>query len=102
MTTATALRHATPLSQILAVVIEVYQRYISPRKGFCCAYRVWRGRKSCSELARRVVLRGGIVLLLPIMQLRFAKCARAAAALKAQTTLDYESKEKRPPTRSWL
>ena len=102
MTTTLALRPAMPTtpSQLLAAVIEVYQRYISPRKGFSCAYRVSRSRKSCSEFARRLILRRGITQVLSLMQLRFAKCAAAAQAMNAQATLDYESK--RPPTKSWF
>ena len=33
------------------VAIGAYQRYVSPYKGFCCAYRAHTSRASCSALA---------------------------------------------------
>ena len=102
MTTSLAMRNAMPTtpSQLLAAVIEVYQRYISPRKGFCCAYRVKRRRSSCSEFARKAVLRHGIFRIIPLLRRRFDKCATAAHAAGAASVLDYERAKTKPKAKN--
>jgi len=76
---------------IIIFVIEWYQRYLSPRKGYCCAYRVAHKRCSCSHYGKRVVQRRGALAFVPLMQRRFARCAKAAAKLRANEVrvLDY-------------
>jgi putative component of membrane protein insertase Oxa1/YidC/SpoIIIJ protein YidD len=36
--------------EALLVAIRFYQRHVSPRKGYRCAYRVHTGRCGCSAL----------------------------------------------------
>jgi putative component of membrane protein insertase Oxa1/YidC/SpoIIIJ protein YidD len=55
--------------------IVFYQRHISPRKGFCCAYRAHTGRASCSALAYRAIRRYGVWLGLAVLRLRLQKCS---------------------------
>ena len=33
--------------------IVVYQKYISPHKGYCCAYKYYTNKDSCSEFAKK-------------------------------------------------
>ena len=40
--------------------IRFYQRYLSPHKGFACAYRVHTGRCGCSQLGYRAIRRFGV------------------------------------------
>jgi putative component of membrane protein insertase Oxa1/YidC/SpoIIIJ protein YidD len=87
---------------VAAGMIVLYQRHVSPRKGFGCPMRVLRGRNSCAEFARRAVRRVGVFRLLPLMRRRFVRCAaaRKAAALTPQPDnrpqpLDYQTP--RPP-----
>ena len=40
--------------------IRLYQRWVSPHKGFVCAYRVHTGRCGCSELGYRAIRRFGL------------------------------------------
>ena len=106
MSTATWLI-AFPISALLYTLIELYQRYVSPYKGFRCAYRAHRGRHSCSEFGKRALARGGVAGFWPLLRRRFARCAEAAKLLKAKRAvavaaavpaapvLDYESKRKR-------
>lgn len=56
--------------------IGLYQRYVSPRKGFCCAYRHHLGRFSCSILGCRAIRRHGVVRGLAILRARLALCRR--------------------------
>ena len=40
--------------------IVAYQRFVSPYKGFCCAYAFHTGHASCSTLGYRAIRRRGI------------------------------------------
>src|SRR5688500_17339983 len=75
-------------SSLVARLIEAYQRFISPYKGFRCAHRAVHGRDSCSQFAKRVALKRGILALFPLLRRRFTECGVAAQVL------DYESREK--------
>lgn len=55
------------LRRLALAAIRGYQRYLSPHKGFCCAYRLHTGHSGCSELGFRAIrlhglLRGGLIL----------------------------------------
>jgi len=65
-------------------LITVYRRWISPFKGFSCAYRVGRGRMSCSAYGQRVVRRFGLVKGRALLRRRLAACASAARIMKAK------------------
>lgn len=63
-------------SMVLAA-ISFYQRYVSPYKGFCCAYRHHTGRQSCSMLGIRVVRRYGAFKGLAVLRRRLYLCGVA-------------------------
>jgi uncharacterized protein len=65
------------LRQILLVSIEIYQRWVSPYKGFCCAYKQHTGRRSCSALGWRALRRYGGLSGLAILRQRMALCGVA-------------------------
>lgn len=54
--------------------IGIYQRYVSPHKGFCCAYRVHTGQASCSALGARVIRRFGVRHGLQLLKQRMRRC----------------------------
>ena len=54
--------------------IRAYQRYLSPRKGFSCAYRVLTGRDSCSGYGYRVIARHGLLPGLALLRRRLHAC----------------------------
>ena len=62
------------------LLIGVYQRYVSPRKGYCCAYRACTGGRSCSSYAKRSIARAGLVGGLVLLRRRLKSCAIAAAS----------------------
>jgi uncharacterized protein len=68
-------------------LIRLYQRYLSPYKGFGCAYRVHTGRASCSVLGYRAVRHHGVLAGLGLTRRRTALCAvahrRFAGAVRA-------------------
>lgn len=57
--------------------IRLYQRHISPYKGFCCAYGLHTGRGSCSALGFRAVRRFGAINGLKVLRNRLLLCGVA-------------------------
>lgn len=57
--------------------IRIYQRVVSPYKGYACAYRVHTGKASCSNLGLRAIQRYGLARGLGVLRMRFAQCAGA-------------------------
>ena len=62
--------------------ITAYQRYVSPHKGYSCAYRAWTGHRSCSVFGYRAIRRHGVWAGLVALRRRFARCAEACATLR--------------------
>ncbi|MFC7421767.1 membrane protein insertion efficiency factor YidD [Iodobacter arcticus] len=56
--------------------IQIYKKYISPYKGFCCAYHVHTGRASCSTLGFRAIRRHGAFTGLAVLRQRMARCGQ--------------------------
>jgi len=57
--------------------IRGYQRFISPHKGFACAWRVHTGGASCSALGLRVIRRHGLWRGLQLLRERTYRCGVA-------------------------
>ncbi|XGV97311.1 MAG: membrane protein insertion efficiency factor YidD [Leptolyngbya sp. BL-A-14] len=64
--------------------ISIYQKQISPHKGFSCAYRILHRNESCSQYAKRIISELGIGQAMPLIQQRFRACKAANQTLKAQ------------------
>lgn len=71
--------------QAAVAAIGVYQRYVSPYKGYCCAWRVHTGGPSCSAWGRRVMGRFGVVVGWALLMRQFRRCQAAAAALRLRS-----------------
>lgn len=69
------------MKRAAASAITFYQRALSPRKGYACAYRRRYGGDSCSEAVKRVVLADGVRAGLRALPAQLAACRRAARAL---------------------
>ena len=69
---------------LLLAAIRGYKRYVSPRKGFACAYRVHLGACSCSTLGLRAISRYGAWRGLGVLRLRLQQCHLAAEELRAR------------------
>lgn len=65
------------------LAIRGYQRYLSPRKGFNCAYLVARGEQSCSAVIRNIIAERGLLRGIVPTMLQFAACYQAAMMLGA-------------------
>ncbi|MBS7809100.1 membrane protein insertion efficiency factor YidD [Variovorax sp. PCZ-1] len=72
--------------------IGAYQRYLSPHKGFCCAYRVHTGRRSCSAYARGVTQRLGLFALVTALPKQFSRCKTAYQSMQTAIALENNNK----------
>ena len=70
------------LSQVAVGLINKYQRYLSPHKGYSCAHRTLHGGDSCSQHAKTQIVRVGIWRAIPLMRQRFRLCAQASQSLR--------------------
>jgi putative component of membrane protein insertase Oxa1/YidC/SpoIIIJ protein YidD len=68
---------ATLVRAVALFLIRAYQRYVSPYKGFGCAYRICTGRQSCSALGYRAICRHGFVRGLLMLNARLLRCRAA-------------------------
>ncbi|RPF25983.1 membrane protein insertion efficiency factor YidD [Georgenia muralis] len=62
--------------------IDLYQRRISPRKGWSCAYGVAHGDATCSGAVREIVARRGLVRGTLPVALQLWACYQAASLLR--------------------
>jgi len=65
------------MKQIALAAIRLYQRYLSPRKGFRCAYSVYSGRSGCSGVGYRAIRRYGLWRGYLVLRRRLEKCGIA-------------------------
>lgn len=65
------------MKRLALTAIETYRRYISPYKGFGCAYRTHTGHASCSSIGSRAIRRFGVMLGLKVLRRRLYLCGVA-------------------------
>ncbi|MDD4901924.1 MAG: membrane protein insertion efficiency factor YidD [Patescibacteria group bacterium] len=65
-----------------AFSIDLYQRFVSPHKGYHCAYRAWHHDISCSEYGKQEIASVGVLEGLILLHERFAGCQLAAEKIK--------------------
>jgi len=70
------------LIKLSILIINFYQQYISPHKGYCCAYRVDTGEYSCSQYAKVSIEEHGLFAAVPYIREQFDRCNFSAERLK--------------------
>lgn len=65
------------LRSITMRLIGVYQRYISPRKGYSCAHRIVYGGDSCSEYVKKTLSDKSLFESTLMARQRFKSCNAA-------------------------
>lgn len=65
------------MQALLLALIRFYKRFISPHKGYGCAYRVYTGHASCSTLGYRAIRRHGAWTGLGLLKRRCRLCGVA-------------------------
>ncbi|MDD3466624.1 MAG: membrane protein insertion efficiency factor YidD [Campylobacterales bacterium] len=56
--------------------INIYQKYISPKKGYVCAHRHYHGGDSCSEYTKKCISEFGIIKTIPLFFERLDDCKK--------------------------
>ena len=72
------MRASNPAASAAIHLIELYQRHLSPRKGYRCAYSVLHGGTGCSGYAKHAIAEHGIFNAYPLIMQRFSDCTDAA------------------------
>ena len=72
------------LTKISISLINVYQYYISPHKGYHCAHRTYTGEDSCSQFAKLAIQDNGLFSAFPLIKEQFNKCSFASEKIKEQ------------------
>lgn len=84
------------LRDAAAGLIGLYQAYLSPMKGYRCAYRVHTGRHSCSQYAKRLVLKRGVSVLPAGLRRQFERCRAALHAIQQSAeSAEHEAEERK-------
>ena len=78
-----------------AALIRAYQRHLSPRKGYRCAYGVLHGAGTCSSIGLGIMEQQGFWTFLHQMPLQFDACRAAAAALNEETEEERQQRKRR-------
>jgi putative component of membrane protein insertase Oxa1/YidC/SpoIIIJ protein YidD len=71
------------LARLTVGMIRIYQRHLSPIKGYSCAHRLHHGGLSCSEFGRRAFEAEGMAGGWRSLRGRFKECRAAAIALRS-------------------
>jgi putative component of membrane protein insertase Oxa1/YidC/SpoIIIJ protein YidD len=58
----------------LVGTIRIYQRFVSPYKGYTCAHRVYCGGDSCSEFAKYALMNYSTMAALKLIKQRLLDC----------------------------
>ncbi|RYX82830.1 membrane protein insertion efficiency factor YidD [bacterium] len=72
------------INRLLIALIGFYQRRISPRKGWRCAYSVLHGGTGCSGYAHEAIETYGWRVAIPLVRQRFRDCHSAAQTMRAR------------------
>jgi putative component of membrane protein insertase Oxa1/YidC/SpoIIIJ protein YidD len=73
-------------------IVNAYQQYISPHKGFTCAYRTAYSAPSCSEYFKQIISSNGLWSALSELLHRGKECSMAAKML-AEIKKDKDGKQ---------
>lgn len=61
--------------------IAIYQKYLSPKKGYSCAHRILHNDQSCSGYCAENLKKHGFVSTVVVMPSRFHQCHKAGVEL---------------------
>lgn len=70
----------SPFTALALAAVRVYQRWVSPYKGFACAHRVHRGGPGCSAVGARLLRRYGVWNGWPLLRQRLRACGEVHRA----------------------
>ncbi|MFS1430823.1 membrane protein insertion efficiency factor YidD [Vibrio splendidus] len=88
------------LSKLSLLAISFYQKFISPRKGYRCAYGVLHGTHGCSGHVKKAIQIKGVISAIPDIKNQFANCK--SASIEIQRKRDKRKHTKESPCDSFL
>ena len=74
--------HIKIQSILLVPLINLYQKFVSPRKGFVCAYRKLHNDVSCSEYAKYLIKNHNLLSAVQLFRQRMQQCKQAGIELR--------------------
>lgn len=77
-----ALLMEEAMKKIALLSIRFYQNFISPRKGFRCAYGVVNDTYGCSGHVKEIIDAHGLLKGIPLIKNQFKQCKQASIELK--------------------
>ena len=83
------------IARVALIGIYGYQRWISPRKDYRCAFSVRYGGTGCSGYAKLAIRDHGFFSAIPLIRQRFADCTHAAQAFAGESGEREEQRKKR-------
>ncbi|WP_428448760.1 membrane protein insertion efficiency factor YidD [Photobacterium nomapromontoriensis] len=83
------------MRKIVVYLICCYQRYLSPYKGFRCAYGCLHSGDSCSESIKKVIAEQGVIASIRPAKMQFQACHDAYEQLSLQAERSRKKKRKR-------
>ena len=70
------------MNKIALFLIFIYQKHLSPRKGYCCAYGALYNNGSCSERVALIIENHGILNGWSMIKNQFVLCSEAYETIK--------------------
>ena len=89
------LRIERIFSRFILLLVRGYQLYLSPYKGFSCAYRKLHNGQSCSSYFYSCVSSYGLSTASIMLRQRFHECTQASHILQAQTNHRKQTSQRR-------
>ncbi len=72
------------IKTIIIFFINIYQKHLSPHKGYCCAYKVYHNDISCSEFTKNSIKNVGLFPSISIIKQRFKDCKISSEKIKEE------------------
>jgi len=83
------------INRFIKSSIKIYQRKVSPKKGYCCAHAVYYGGDSCSEFGYKAIHERGLIYFITSMCSRILVCRKSAIMLSEQNIENDSPDEKK-------
>ncbi|MEW8287294.1 MAG: membrane protein insertion efficiency factor YidD [Candidatus Thiodiazotropha endolucinida] len=72
------------INTLLSLFIKGYKRWISPYKGYRCAYAAYHNDMSCSDYGLKILKESGWRKFIKLMYVRFKYCYEASLAINSK------------------
>lgn len=78
---------------LVVSLISIYQKYLSPVKGFSCAYRIHHNAESCSTYVKQAFMQQDLKTAIALSKRRFQDCSTAAQAINFKRSSQKNSQD---------